>query len=1074
MDALALQILAIDAQGTEHWEWAVLDSDTSVKIEMQSPLFGNGSTFSYPFTIPVEPNRHIIGNADQMHGARLHDILHMRPARLWLCGIPFRRGIIRLDEEVEVTPGGEIEIELTSERGEWDEMIDGMKARDVSVRDDICIGMALWREREGYYNVKLKDVRVQLSSYVLRVPKPENEYGYSDGYYEYPISGGLKQDINVGSVVLPSNSGIQRWPKYVLPKGTFRPYPPFAQGATVNACNVSEPFTPAEPELHPYCNVRICYQKHKLQKQSDSWEETTERGYDVSDAERPNSAPNFYVLYWLYRLFKDKKIAVMENALEDIEDARRLFFVNTSCAYREPDDLKHNPGQYGMYEFPLPTGTLTEGQNPDALSRGKGVSSVSQKDSYGLNLSLVGSGTTDNVTVTGLNGRDAADKTEGHCAIESTWNPSGLAFLSTVIGHKAFATSENYPDADVKDVLETIEAMFGVRFLFDDAFTQVRIVLLRDVLRNAPTEELKAQVLSVEKKESNTKGFRLTYGGGEDDTTYHYDDYSRLRSDLPYSRLINNITALDKTCYYTPNNGNAYRIKVDNDAKNFSELNASLFEVGQFADAEDGDCTGDDETIETVTIKAKPAIMSDVNFENERAGIDTEQRFALFVDADMKTRWPYAIKDGEVSVEGADESLVQAADQTDVSVNGQKVKQWGLMALTGDGYFKKTNVEATLAFTYDDGTDYAGNVIVSIPVTFDLEGVINEGYNLYPFDNYDPTDEGGSPIEQVEWGLTLGVMRGGGGDAGIVYYDHNYDGEGNSRWAISAGSKYASHPDVCDSYGNPWDYNGRVEISSRSQAAVWITNNFPATAQTIMMVRYPVSIRDLYLQAWRTKMNFGGLSCQADRTLSGTASGDQNSELTLFRGTFQGHTIVFTPVVWYATRIPIEHPIISTVDFITYLQRIWDDNPATVIANDQAAGHYILAIDPTDADYSNLLRVRNRYFGLSDGTIYIDNGLGGLDGRFSLKPRMEKPGLDITDPLNARRGLADVFYPEYSHFVRNRRIAELELDVELAELLWIDFTKRYHILDLTGFLYNVCIDVNMEGIEKVTSKMYYI
>lgn len=1063
MDALALQILAIDAQGTEHWEWAVLDSDTNIKIEMQSPLFGNGSTFSYPFTIPVEPNRHIIGNADQMHGARLHDILHMRPARLWLCGIPFRRGIIRLDEEVEVTPGGELEIELTSERGEWDEMIDGMKARDVSVRSDLCIGMALWRERAAFYNIALSGAGAVLNARHMMVN--------GSNCYVRQYGGDIETDV-----ILPEDSGIQRWPKYVLPKGTFLPKPPFAQGATVDTCNTSEPFAPATPELHPYCNVRICYQKHKLQRRNDSWEETTERGYDVSDAERPNSAPNFYVLYWLYRLFKDKNIAILENALDDIEDAKRLFFVNTNCAYREPEDLKHNPGSYGMYEFPLPTGTMTVGQGYDDVSKGVGISSVSQKDSYGLNLVLVSSDSYDGITVTDIVGRQADDETEGHAKISvKGWNTAGGSFPSTVIGHKAFATSENYPDADVKDVLETIEAMFGVRFLFDDAFTQVRIVLLRDVLRNAPTEELKAQVLSVEKKESNTKGFRLTYGGSEEDTTYHYDDYSKLRTDVPYSRLINNITALDKTCYYTPNNGNAYRIKVDGDAKNFADLRASLFEVGQFADAEDGDCTGKDETIETVTIKARPAIMNDVNFENERAGIDTEQRFALFVDADMKTRWPYAIKDGEVSVEGADESLMQAAGQTDVSVNGQKVKQWGLMALTGDGYFKRTNVSGTFHFVAEPMYDQeVSPVYFSLGVVFDLEGVINEGYNLYPFDNYDPTDEGVSPIEQVEWGLTLGVMRGGGGDAGVVYYDHNYDGEGNSRWAISAGSKYASHPDVCDAYGNPWDYNGRVEISSRSQASSWLTDSFPATAATIMMVRYPVSIRDLYLQAWRTKMNFGGLSCQADRTLSGTASGDQNSELTLFRGTFQGHTIVFTPVVWYATRIPIEHPIISTVDFITYLQRIWDENPATVIANDQAAGHYILAIDPTDADYSNLLRVRNRYFGLSDGTIYVDNGLGGLDGRFSLKPRMEKPGLDITDPLNARRGLADVFYPEYSHFVRNRRIAELELDVELAELLRIDLTKRYHILDLTGFLYNVCIDVNMKGIEKVTSKMYYI
>ena len=121
MNGLALQVYVND-----QWEWVALGDDPSISIEMQSPIFGNGSTFSYPFTIPVEPNRHILGNIDQIHGARPHKILDHVPARLYILGIPFRKGIIRLDEEVTIKPNGELEI---------DDLASGEKGLSVSWGD---------------------------------------------------------------------------------------------------------------------------------------------------------------------------------------------------------------------------------------------------------------------------------------------------------------------------------------------------------------------------------------------------------------------------------------------------------------------------------------------------------------------------------------------------------------------------------------------------------------------------------------------------------------------------------------------------------------------------------------------------------------------------------------------------------------------------------------------------------------------------------------------------------------------------------------------------------------------------
>ena len=108
-----------------------------------------------------------------------------------------------------------------------------------------------------------------------------------------------------------------------------------------------------------------------------------------------------------------------------------------------------------------------------------------------------------------------------------------------------------------------------------------------------------------------------------------------------YANLLNKISAFDTACYVTPNNGNAYGIKVDKDAKKYDELYPSLFEYAGYMDAEDGDCTGEDETIETVNVGFTPAIMNDVNFENERDDATMrQQRFALFVDETMRPRRP--------------------------------------------------------------------------------------------------------------------------------------------------------------------------------------------------------------------------------------------------------------------------------------------------------------------------------------------------------------------------------------------------------------------------------------------------
>jgi hypothetical protein len=84
---------------------------------------------------------------------------------------------------------------------------------------------------------------------------------------------------------------------------------------------------------------------------------------------------------------------------------------------------------------------------------------------------------------------------------------------------------------------------------------------------------------------------------------------------------------------------------------------------------------------------------------------------------------------------------------------------------------------------------------------------VSETLNL--IESYDPsqTDDGNSPLQGIDWGLSIALMRGGGTDATIENFDYGYDGFNNAKWRISPGV-YAMSSDSLDILGNEFDYNG--------------------------------------------------------------------------------------------------------------------------------------------------------------------------------------------------------------------------------------------------------------------------
>lgn len=834
MEHLALEIFDL-GKGATSSKFACLEPDASISVTKTSYVFGKGDVWTYQFTLNVDANAHIFGTAGDLHGSRLHDQIDRRKARLWVEGLPLFLGYLKLGDEAEVDKDGNVDVSLESGHKTFDDLIEGAKANQVPLMDEVMFGVALWRKR--YVNIGLK---IGLSAVLGDGSTTEPQLLK---HHPRMTKGDIAEDI------IPffadgedDNVAVQDYPRMVFPKGDFISLTAGKSGS-FDCLNVDQPYTEdvnGNPQ-HPYCNVALCYQKYGYdKKQADgslqpdySSEPEAQRGYEEMPANRVNSAPNFYVIYWLRCLMKHLGIHVEENQMLDVQDLCRLFMVNTKCAYKVPKHVRKTPTddfdrRIGRYQFQagrrlVPEQFVPHSNSSDRWDNPKKLIKIEDC------AFTVGDG----YHVTEWSG----PAIKGFVA--TTWEVAGLQDEQKAdyerqnnYLHDAIATSECFPDVDISEVIKALEDGFGIRFLFSDDYQRVRIVLLRNLFRSRDVQEIKCDVTEVTKTENSIRGFRMTYGES-DDTHFYYKgfadklphkkelwqdnsdthDYSHWDLNAVYKNLLNRVSAFDKTCYVTPETGNAWGIKVDKNAKRYEELHPSLFEYAGFMDAEDGDCTGEEETIDTITVGFKPAIMNDCNWENERSTGTEEQRFALFVDEQMRPRRPdlgdldapksYNDPDAFYDV---DDSLY-ARDLTGYAFKKMMaddgIVKPGEFAITSDVYAQASGLYADI---YIPVGPYGGEE--GFVQGISIDGHANEGFRLYLQDNYEPNDDGVSPIETHDWGLTLGIMRGSGSDAYVRYSPDPDDQEGNDTWEAKAGSSITAHPDTCDNYGNLWDYNG--------------------------------------------------------------------------------------------------------------------------------------------------------------------------------------------------------------------------------------------------------------------------
>ena len=1100
MEHLALEIFSSDGTASQ---WAWLPDDAAVTITDTSELFAKGDVWSHSFTLNVNANAHIFGTSGELHGSRLHDQIDRRRARLWVEGMPLFLGYLRLGDEAEVDGDGDVDVTFESGKRTFDDLVEGAKANQVPLMSDVEIGMALWRKRWVKHGLHMRAALVFEDGRMTE----SAEVTTSSGAWQLYFEGDGDTD------------SVQEYPRMVFPVGVF--VDPLTEvEKSVNCLNVDHPYdegTNGNP-LYPYCNVALCYQKQGYDKKMPngsiepdySSEPEAQRGYEEMPANRVNSAPNFYVIYWLRCLMKHLGIYVEENQMMDVQDLRRLFMVNTKCAYELPDNLRTGTvdKRFGRYRF-----STQRHNHPRLVPEYIKEKTVSVPGSYGIPTEKTVYEIPVNAEESGFVARDV------NAVPLTTWHGPSVKGVAVQIDyvypmdyqtsgekeyyeskngflHKAIATKECFPDVDISEVVKALEDGFGIRFLFSDDYQRVRIVLLRNLFRGTDVQDIACDVVSDVKVENNIRGFRMTYGDSED-THFYYKgfadmlphkksiwpddsdthDYSQWDLKANYKNLLNRISAFDKTCYVTENNGNAWGIKVDKNAKRYEDLHPSLFEYAGFMDAEDGDCSGDEETIEEITVGFKPAIMNDVNWEEERSSGTEEQRFALFVDEKMRPRRP-DLAEEKTDFNGSDAYY---------DVNGK------LYGKDGDGRYVYTNMMSDdgivkpgeFAITSDMFATMNGlriNGVQTLPwtglqpstwnATFNIDGHINEGYRLYLQDNFEPNDDGVSPIETHDWGLTLGIMRGSGSDAGVAYEPDPDDNEGNDTWYTMSGSSITAHPDTCDSYGNIWDYNGdtpgtggmdgRFSLKLRAEKpdprfdASWCgkTVSTKADAGRAMKDIYTKANTDLLgrPKVQNATMRAAGWDCPGD----GYATVYSMTYAVTYKdGTV--HDLLVSPI---CAEFGIN--VLGRDELQAYVSSIFGGkSPGQFASADWR--HLLLDVDTTEERAELLHELQALYYagdGETTQPVVIPDSM-----RY----------LPIIKSELRRRGLADQFYTEYSYWVRNARIARRTVRMELAQLLAIDKTKRVKVKDVTGFIRKMQYSVsNKTGLGEVTLEIMYI
>ena len=777
-----------------------LNPDQSLNVTEKNPMFNDVEMFSQTIQLPFDKNRQLLKNMDDVNSTMRATEIENERFKIVLDGIPLRTAALKVQSGVKLN--GSIDVNFDATNRTFKDMIQDMRCRDVTVDNDILIGE--------------KIANVEVTMHITDVYKAYFSFGEGTAtIYGVPYS--LKETFLPPALGFSypgecyQNAALEADPDPTNPTRTYincnKQENLSGNNITVknphvkhSYINVSQPYPQAK-----YCNSRICY-AHRAAAKDDKGNYTGETSdeiikakdrakgvtedcspYWVLDANRPASGICFYVAYFLERLFKTLGVAYDMSALTNIEDFNYLAFFTTGCHYDVGESINSFTGM--------------EHINKWLESRGCGgkiyINNTDPRPEvyftdparHRLRIENGEYGRIDYWWKQPNDGTVDIRNSDGSIELYSGWvkysdrghpysffgNDFVERSFHVVCGIKAdvvrmYANSDNFPNVNVTEVIESLENSFGVRFCYDADINKVTVKLLRDMFRDQqPPVPFKGKVLSMIKETEYLRGIRMgyaaeqnaqeqrdniRYGKRDYDTAYNYMDYPQDRTKFaPYVDLTEKIDIGNRMGYCDLQTGDFFRIKVSADASTADELQPAIFEVGQYKGVELGDCSEDAErndAIKDFRSQFEPIMVNDVAYRGKNYEGNYKPKLVPFIDEDMEH-----------------EFLVKKI------LNPVSVK-WG-------------NID------------------------------IN--YELCLSECYDPTktDDGQSPLMSHDWGLTIGFLRPARNHGGIIEYEQGYDGFGNSKWRQET-DDYAITADTMDVFGTFYGTSDAGSFSLKPRA----------------------------------------------------------------------------------------------------------------------------------------------------------------------------------------------------------------------------------------------------------------
>ena len=828
-----------------------LPDDFSIDIEDQNPVFNDTEMFSYPFSIPLDGNRWLVKNIEDVHAAVKAVNMEHLPTRIHADGLPFRSGTLVMQDDEEITDSISMNIDASTQS--FSELISDLQCRDIPVKDQIIIGEKIGNVRGDIWSNPIvhvslhsdgkkggKNTSATVTSDPLRVSKvlePQAlgfSYPGSCAEWLFTSTRHHKGDAKVKGTISYSSSNVT----LNVPLETLNG----------NYINTSAAYGETDGAGRPatYCNARICYKHHAVDKEgktsSDliemdkcSWTNGDLYPYWVLEANRPQSGICFYVLYFLDCLFAYLGVTFDKSALMEVEDLKHLCFFTTVCGY---DTIEH-PHHGDYYEAKeiqnakdiVGAPNYKKGSNPEMeIVAAKSVGEIKTgyfKNQDHINSWLNSRGCGGQIEVVKAEDKDVQEldltltengvATTRHIQVGEVvafppklgMKVTGITIDSNIKKYEVqanvlymVANSENFPDESVSTVISSLENAFGIKFAYDYEQKKVTAYFTRDVMKKSSRKarDFHCEIHSMVPMTEKITGVRMRYSQ-EADSKEQKSYMRNAKGELKDSSYDTDYNYID---YPLPDGNSSKMGRTVTDMK-YIEFFHNIHNPG------DRNCYIDRNTGNAYCVKV-----------NKDAKTSNELKPVLFEVGQYK-----GVEYGDCSDKNEDFIHDISIDFTPVpfnDVNYFKEVKAAYGSHTADvvsegetlsrGEALITGVQQPILCAYVD--EDMEHEFVEQEINQTISSAFCSFYmkqKLKLLESYDPsgTDDGNSPLQdKSRWGFAVALMRGGGSDATMQPYDYNYDHFGTSKWRTVSG-QYALACDSLDMMGNVFDYNGVQE-----------------------------------------------------------------------------------------------------------------------------------------------------------------------------------------------------------------------------------------------------------------------